>query len=313
MLYSCVATTPKVILVVKLSLLVLVFVLFFHLLFEQIVASRKDQEKRRPSFEERSSWITDIIEDKYNKTMSNKSNLLSSDRNLLLITAEGTTLEDFVQYLLLLHPQVIHLGSLADILEGWYLSRSADDIDKVLDWLNTCHTNILSVFVDYANALLVSTDVPRWCSTKRIKSKQSKSPYHGLAFLKSRYYKSRSTVYCIPPPRAIFRQMCTSHHIAIDVTSVTELFVPVNAGRHRNVKLVRMAGTNCMGEFCYVDDNRTKLASNDDYIPKTINTFVRCDNGPNFPLKFCMLELFNYIDTYLDFSFLNNIFNFIYS
>ena len=310
----CVTRIGNLIKVIKLTFVIVAFMMFFNLWIEPIIDFLPNgiQEIHRPSDEDTSLLIASIIEDKYNSTMSNKSNLLSSDRNLVIVITEGTTLDTFIRYILLLHPQVIYLGSLTAILERYYLDKSSEDINKVLDWLSTCHSNILSLFVDYVNEVLMPSSKPMWCSTKRTRSKLAISLKARVNSGRSQYNRSRSSVYCIPPPRILFRKMCLSHHIGIDVTAGMKFLTSSDVLRHNKVKIVQLTGINHTRDLCYVSDNRMLAAYRNNYLLRENNLFVMCDNIVRQSIKYCMLELYNYLDIYLDLSFVNIIWTFVY-
>ena len=311
--------TYNVLKVIKLTSTFVVFVTLISLLIIErvvdVIPNEIQQMRRRSRSDNLSPQISVVMDDKYTKTMSRKRSLSPTDRNLVLVIgSKNKTFNNFIQYILLLHPQVIYLGSLTAILDRWYLdSRAAIDINAALDWLYSCHSDALSVFIDYANELLVPPGVSFWCSTKRMRTRSVPSILDRFRLKGSTSKGLNSSVYCIPPPRKVFREMCLSHHIAIDVTSVAELATPHDVMRWERLKTIRLIGINCSLAGCSVTDIRKNSSDHVDNIFKETGQFVMCVDGTRRSQNYCMLELFNYLDIYLNLSFVNVIESFIAS
>ena len=198
--------------VIKLTFAFLVLVMLVSLIVVELVVDvipNEIQQIRRDRSDNLSSLRTLAMDDKWKKTMSNKRGVSATDRNLVFVIGSGNkTLNTFIQYILLLHPQVIYLGSVSAILDKRYLdSHAADDMKLVLDWLYSCHSNGLPVFVDYANEMLVPPGASLWCSTKRMRTISVPSLLRRLRLKESTSNGLNSSLYCIPPPKHTFREM----------------------------------------------------------------------------------------------------------
>ena len=62
---------------------------------------------------------------------------------------------------------------------------------------------------------------------------------------------------------------------------------------------------NCSRHACYATESATNWLNNESHTIMDSNQFAICDDLLRHSVRYCVLELFNYLDIYLDFSFVN--------
>ncbi len=129
---------------------------------------------------------------------------------------------EIVDSMLFLHPHVTHLGPVEEFLhvEEQHVDSRRQEVTDLLSAIQLCENRLLSVFVDYANDVLMDGKSPPWCSMGRYASTWRQrmaqsvlSPW--LEPAGKPQVTGGTDQYCIPPPTQQFLTLCRSHHKAI--------------------------------------------------------------------------------------------------
>ena len=274
------------------------------------------QYNLKPSrlLEDKDAVLTSLLSEKINHNSTGNSGVLfSGDRNLIFVALDvgvNDTIGQFVSNILLFHPEVIFLGSLMELLDGLYIGTSSSEIRAFLERLYACHDDVLPIFVQYANEMLIRSDQPKWCASNR---KRSQTGQHTRIRVQISHNHTRMG-YCRAPPKSVFNKLCDSHHIVIDVLPDFHDLPTLDIKHTKTLRVIRSISDKNTAS-CYISVSSPLLFTENETDIWTLaaqrDEFVINDSPDNRTLGYCIIEMFNYMDIYFSSSFIDNIWSLV--
>jgi hypothetical protein len=176
------------------------------------------------------------------------------------------------------------------------------------------------MFVQYANEMLMRPEQSKWCVSGRTRSKSGLYPH--LTLIVDHQRKLGEPEYCVPAPKTLFYKLCTSHHIAIDVSeSHTKIILQENVFspnvKYRSLREIPRDKNKFMENSCFVSTLRSASTQAHETanwnLKLEAEEFVIGVGIDEYKWTYCMLELFNYLDIYFNLQFVQHIYNIVVS
>ena len=298
--------------IVKIMTFAVIFNILVVSIFYRILNNRMFHDKHSVGMT-KTELLRRIHDNKYNESTKNRFRLSLDERNVIFIIVDdkmNTTIEGFIHHFLLFHPQVIYLGSFTRLMDSWISGDIDYYIDVFINKLHTCHYKVLSEFVHYANDMLMKEDQPVWCCTRNTRPRTSLTDLLNI----TGYVPVRKPVgHCVPPSSRLFKKLCTSHHLALYISTNEYVNILKLNAKLSNIKTVTFLREFASKEtYCYPTVNNTTssgLPCNfDARISLSYEMFLI--NTPQVistkTLQYCLLELCNYLDIYLGSSYFSD-------
>ena len=270
------------------------------------VKTREDQ----PSIKMSKEILRYLYDNKYTELVSNRTNVPLDDRHIIYVIGELNTRFDlFFRRFFLFHPQVIYFESLSFLLGNSVSDDTTYNMDVFVNKLYSCHFDMLSEFVHYANDMLIRTSKAPWCINRK---PRSKSPLKDI-FNKQGYVPLRNHLgNCIPPSSRIFKNLCSSHHLAIHLSNKEYTFMLNEQNKRTNTNiLVFLKGNVTSESYCGVLVENVTSRYHDILIRHDISQEIfvikTSTDFDNMTMHYCMFELCNYLDTYLNITYVKDI------
>jgi hypothetical protein len=185
--------------------------------------------------------------------------------------------------------------------DNWYFD---DFIEKFLK----CRYEVLSEFVHYSNEFLSQLYKSKWCAKKKQISKVNINKVLPPKGFKTSERDTREYHSCTPPTKREFRQLCSSHHLALQFSDEGyHLLLEGKKRRRKHVKFLRLFRSSYKLP-CRVTTTRNAVTQsfeydyNDDVFEMEYSLLEDDDM-----LSYCMQELCNFLDVYCLPSYFNDL------